>query len=288
MFVKLRHTCIIIILIILYGSNRIFGQESPFPKIPGWKCTQDSIVYNTNNLWDIIDGAADLFLEYNFVDLYIAQYSQSDSLEVKVELYRHKSPADAFGIYSQERDTSYDFFPVGVQGYLEKGVLNFFAGIYYTKISSNQSGEKVQDALVTIAKAVEMRLRQPTSWPKPLHLLPTQGKLINTEQYIAKNFLGYGFFHSAFVATYKDSIPFKMFIIELRTSSQVKEILDEYGRNLPKNTIKSDSEGRYSVIDPHHGLIKFLVKNNYLVGVINCSNEKMQERYLKELEKTLP
>lgn len=288
MFVNLRHTCIIIVLMSIYGSDRILGQESPFPKIPGWTYVQDSIVYDTNNLWDVIDGAADLFLEYNFIDLHIARYSQSDSLEIKVELYRHRSPTDAFGIYSQERDTGYNFIPMGMQGYLEKGVLNYFAGVYYIKISSNQSGEKVQNALVTIAQVVETYLKQPTVWPKPLQLLPSQGKLVNTEQYIAKNFLGYRFFHSAFVATYKDSIPFKVFIIELRTSSQAKEILDEYGRNLPKNAIKPDPEGRYSVLDPHQGLIKFLVKNNYLAGVINCNNEKTQERYLKELETTLP
>lgn len=285
---KFQFACrIIVLVVVVCCMNKTYGQDSPFPQISGWKCTQENIVYNANNLWDIIDGAADLYLEFNFVDLHIARYSQSDSFEVRVELYRHHSPADAFGIYSQERDTSYNFVPTGVQGYLEKGVLNFFAGVYYIKISSNQSGKDVQDALAMIGKTVETHLKQVTSWPWPLHLLPSTGRLINTEQYIAKNFLGYSFFNSAFVATYKDSIPFKVFVMESETSGQAKETLDKYIKTVPKDAFDAFSKGRYIIHDPHHGLIEFILKNNHLGGVTGCSNEKTRERYIEELEAVL-
>ena len=109
----------------------IYGQDSLFPKIPGWQISEEDQVYDANNLWDIIDGAADLFLEYYFVDLHTARYINTDSIEVKVELYRHNSPVNAFGMYSQERDPGYHFIQVGVQGYIEEGVLNFLDGVYY-------------------------------------------------------------------------------------------------------------------------------------------------------------
>ena len=140
-----RSTIFLILFIAVYVS---YAQESLFPQISGWKITQDDPVYTANNLWDIIDGAADLFLEYSFIDLHIARYISTDSIEVKVELYRHASDVDAFGIYSQERDTGYHFIPLGIQGYIQQGVLNFLTGSYYIKLSTYRAGDKAQEALI--------------------------------------------------------------------------------------------------------------------------------------------
>ena len=122
------------------------AQNTPtsFPQIGGWKLTAEGTVYTPNNLWDVIDGAADLFLEYGFVDLQIARYQQTADLEIKVELYRHKSAVDAFGMYSQERYPDYHFIDLGTQGYVEKGALNFLCGEYYVKISTVQSEQPAQ------------------------------------------------------------------------------------------------------------------------------------------------
>jgi len=210
--------CGIILLLILFIPVAFaFGQISVFPQILGWKITQDDPVYDVNNLWDIIDGAADLYLEYNFIDLHIARYIRTDGIEVRVELYRHDSDADAFGMYSQERDTGYNFIQIGVQGYLQQGVLNFLTGSYYIKLSTYQKGSKAQEAMQTIGRALTTHLKQNNTMPKLFQVFPGEEKLSNTEQYVAHNFLGYSFLNSAYTVMYKDSSAFKIFVIESTT-----------------------------------------------------------------------
>jgi hypothetical protein len=282
----IRGSIIVLILLISYFIS--YGQELLFPEIPNWRLTQDDPVYDANNLWDIIDGAADLYLEYAFVNLQIARYVSKDSIEVKVEIYRHSTEADAFGIYSQERDPKYNFIQIGVQGYLQQGVLNFFDGVYYIKLSTYQTGVKAQDGMKRIARSIDDCLKQKKSWPDALQFFPSKNKLANTEQYIARNFLGYSFLNTAYVSTYKDSTLFKIFIIETESASKAEIVITEYLKAIPKNSITKLDDNTFKVNDPHNGVIELRMVNRFVCGIVNCSNSKTRSIYLKEVTLVLP
>ena len=276
-----------VLFILFFSVSLSYGQESLFPYIPGWKITQDDPVYNANNLWDIIDGAADLYLEYAFVDLHIARYMSADSLEVKAELYKHASDVDAFGMYSQERDTGYNFIPLGVQGYLQQGVLNYLTGCYYIKLSTYQTGDKAQVAMQTIGKRLAEHLKQNNAMPKLFQVFPTKGKLNNTEQYVARNFLGYSFLNSAYVSSYKDSFTFKVFVIELTTPEKANAILAEYLKAVPKEAVTELAPAKYQIRDPNNGVIGLQVFNRFVYGMIHCADNMTRDRYLKEVTANL-
>jgi hypothetical protein len=244
---------------------------------------QDTTVYDSSNLWDIINGAADLYLQYSFVDLHIARYSTPEGLEIKVELYRYNSNSNAFGIYSQERDTVYNFINIGVQGYLQKGVLNFISGSYYIKLTTHQSGRKAQDALLKVGKKVEAHLKQDRTWPNMLNRFPTKGKLRNTEQLVAKGFLGYSFLREAFVVSYKDRIPFRMFAIDAHTVEKALAICEEYAGTIPRDSVSRVSAGYYVLHDPRNGVLEIVAVRHFFCGVVDCRDKQTRERYLAEL-----
>src|SRR5512145_3220618 len=77
-----------------------------FPDLPGWKKKLVETVYTPGNLWELINGAADIFLSYNFQDLQMAEYENKDEM-IRVEIYRHKTGNDTYGIYSAERMPDY-------------------------------------------------------------------------------------------------------------------------------------------------------------------------------------
>ena len=245
-------------------------RESLFPEVKGWKLTIEETVYTPNNLWDVIDGAADLFLEYNFVDLTIARYQKSADLEIKVELYRHKSAVDAFGMYSQERYPDYHFIDLGTQGYVEKGTVNFLCGEYYIKISTVQSEQAAQDGLMTIGGSLEKRLKRTKSWPSLIAVFPTKGKQANTEQYVARNFLGYSFFNSVFTAVYNDGAALKAFIMRLQSPDEASKTIETYLAALPKEGKSKTEGGRFRVRDPHNGVITFILDKNTIYGVLGA------------------
>ena len=116
------------------------GTTFTFPAITGWKPSGEIQTFTPETLFEYINGGADLYLTYDFQELKVAEYLNEKKASVILEVYRHKTPIHAFGIYSQERLPDADFLEIGSQGYIETNVLNFLAGSTYVKISSFKTG----------------------------------------------------------------------------------------------------------------------------------------------------
>ena len=280
---------LLLLTFIVAGLNitpgRSFEKTNPFPPLPGWTLAVDSMVYTPDNLWNIIDGAADAFLLYGFIDLHIGEYMNPDSVDVRAELYRHSSAANAFGMYSQERKPDYNFIDIGTEGYIEDGVLNFLCGSYYVKLTSHTTEEKEIAALRSVAAQMVLALLQDKGFPPQLALLPAEGKVKRSESYIADSYLGYSFFRSAWVAQYDSAGKVQLFVMQFESAEAAQQTLKAYVEKLKisKNVLK---DGAYTLVDQNNGTIGMLLKGKYLCGVVNCEDEKSRDRYLDDLAKS--
>jgi len=214
---------------------------------------------------------------------YAFRYINPVGLEVKAELYRHRTESDAFGVYSQERDRKYHFITAGVQGYLQQGTLNFLDGIYYIKLSTYQGGDTAAKAMQWIASALDEHLKQSNAWPLPLHLFPPEGKLLYSEQYIARNFLGYRFMNSAYIATYQDSTSWKIFIITSESPIQAKDMLTAYLAVIPQEEVRMRDEGMYEIVDPRNGRITVIIWKNFLCGILGEVSTSKRKQLLDKI-----
>jgi hypothetical protein len=253
-----------------------------FPSIKGWDREINDIVYDNYTLWEYIDGAADIYLSYDFENLFIATYTDSEGKKINVELYRHSSPENAFGIYSAERMTDYSFVDVGVQGYYESGILNFLSGQYYVKMASAGRPEAGKEAFLEIAAEVSNVLETDNMWPPVLSMFPAEGKAANAESYIARDFLGYSVLHSAFTAEYDIQEKFKMFIIKLPDESQASSMLQSYTQLLNEDKITVE-DGIYIIQDLFNGTVFMALSSNYLIGIVNTSNKELAADYINKV-----
>ena len=270
----------------LLASN-VGDQSFAFPKITGWKLSGEIQTFSPQTLFEYINGAADLYLMYDFQELKTAEYVDEKKASVMVDVYRHQTPTHAFGIYSQERLSNADFIDVGVQGYIEKNVLNFFTGSYYVKLTSFNTGPEDQEVLLTFAKKVAENLGEKGRLPALLATFPAEGKMKNSEKFIAKKFLGYSFLHSAFTADYElAGKKFKLFIIESENQRECRNIIQKYLEQTGK-TGKNVVEGRHTISDPHHGEIDLYWKGRHLWGILNNMDVSLRLKYLKLFEEEL-
>jgi hypothetical protein len=251
-----------------------------FPDFSGWKLKEDERIYTGKDLWELIDGAADIFLSYDFKDLRIAEYSNKDEI-IRVELYRQSTPDNAFGIYTAERMPDYPQVSVGSQGYKSQGVLNFLAGNYYVKIMSAGAVEAEENAIAQLAGRINEMLAQPVGLPDVLKLFPAEGKEDLSDTYIAQNFLGYSFLHSAFTMKYKTEDEFQLFIIK-DTPEELQHMLDEYSKMLKDEKLRM-KENLIVARDPYNGTLFMEKKGNYLVGVINTEKEAIATGYIQKV-----
>jgi len=269
--------------ILLFCSSGIYSQKSSFPQIDGWKTAVEQQVYDANNLWDLIDGAADLFLEYSFADLKLARFTNNAGVEIKAELYRHADNLNAFGMYSQERDPSNHFIKAGLQGYIEEGVLNFVDGEYYIKLSTLQKGKEAQDALLFIAGQIGKSLNRTNSFPTVLKYFPEGSKIVNSEKYISQNFLGYGFLKSAMTVKYNSENPFTAFIIETAGSGEPIKVLDEFKKLTDIKFEKYQGKDWYCFTNSGGEFVLFSPVKNCICGVSDSKDKAAAEKFLESL-----
>lgn len=261
-------------------------KEFVFPEVAGWKQSGEIQTFSPKTLYEYIDGAADLYLMYDFQALKVAEYQNEKKSSVTVDVYFHKTPIQAFGIYSQERLPDANFIEVGAQGYVESNVLNFLTGPYYVKISSYNTGAEDREVLLTFAKKVAESLGEKESLPSILSCFPEEGKKKHSEKFINKNFLGYSFLHSAFTADYEvTGAKFKLFVIEsdpMECKGMIQKYLQQIG-----SPVKEAVEGRYSLRDHYQGEIDLGWQGKYIWGIVNVSEPAFRSKYLKLLEEGL-
>jgi hypothetical protein len=263
------------------------GKPFIFPEITGWKQSEEIQTFSPKTLYEYINGAADLYLAYDFEELKVAEYQNEKKASVTIEVYRHKASTFAFGIYSQERLPNANYINVGVQGYVESNVLNFLTGPYYVKISSYNTGAEDQEILLTFAKKVSDNLGEKGTFPSILAAFPSEGKIRNSEKFIAKNFLGYAFLYSAFTADYElPDKKFKLFVIQGKDQKECRNMVQKYLEQTEKIE-KSVVEGRYTISDPYHGEIDLHWKGKNILGILNVSDASLRLKYLKLFEKGL-
>jgi hypothetical protein len=257
------------------------GGTYSFPEMAGWKPSGEIQIFSPANLYDYINGGADLYLKYDFQELKVADYQNDQKASVTIEVYRHKTPVHAFGIYSQERLGDANYLEVGAQGYSEKGVLNFLTADCYVKMSSVDVGPEEQSVLLAFAKKIAQNLGGKGALPSILSSFPREGEKKNSEKFISREFLGYAFFHSAFTADYELSgKKFKLFLIEGIDPKDCRNMIQEYLKHTGNLQTKVE-EGRFQLKDPYHGGMDFYWKGNYIWGVLDLADETLRSTVLK-------
>ncbi|HYA90954.1 MAG TPA: DUF6599 family protein [Thermodesulfobacteriota bacterium] len=274
------------VLVVLWASGGE-AKDFKFPEITGWKQSGEIQTFIPKTLFEYINGAADLYIMYDFQELKVAEYLNEKKASVNVDVYRHKTPTHAFGIYSQERLSNANFVDIGVQGYIEQNILNFLTGPYYVKINSYDTGAEDREILLAFAKKMSEDLWEKGSLPSILFSFPEEGKKKDSEKFINKNFLGYSFLHSAFTADYELSgKKFKLFVIDGADQKVCREMVQKYFQQTG-NAEKNIVEGIYTVSDPYHGEIEFYWKGRFIWGALNLSDASLRSKYLQLFEEGL-
>ncbi len=275
----------------LFTQNREIGFDI-FPEISGWQKTGEPEMYSPDNLFEYINGAAEVYLSYDFQKLITLSYSNPKQQSFTIDIYQHSNSNNGFGIYSQEKPQEGDFLKIGTQGYYEQGILNFFKDRFYVKLSAFDLKEIDRPLLEKISRLIDNQLPGQPLLPKTVSCFPSMGKIENSERFILQNFLGHSFLHSAFVADYliKDE-KFQIFIIETVTPQKADTILEHYLAFLKRKGIEyqQDNSNVYRFSDPYYrssGTMNLKKNSRFIWGFFSNDIQKVRT-YLETIEQNL-
>jgi hypothetical protein len=153
--------------------------ESPADYLPKDPVSKPEIFVG-QKLFDYMNGGAELYLAYGFVDIAVQAY-QTTGNQVTVEIYRMGGPYDAFGIFSHaSKGRAVD---VGIPAVLARGMLSFFKGRFYVRVVAKSDPQKAKDLMVALGRRVAAAVPGEAQSPQEVSLLP-EGSMAGSLRYL--------------------------------------------------------------------------------------------------------
>ncbi|MDA8122652.1 MAG: hypothetical protein M0Z38_08825 [Deltaproteobacteria bacterium] len=198
MTLLLRFASAVALVFLVQADRSVAGGPGDDPVFRGlaarsWILAEPPRTFRPANLYEEIDGEAELFLPYDFRDLAVAYLSRKSTpgAQLRVELYRHGSPEDAFGIFSQHRFPGQETVPIGPSEAIASDTsLDFFRGDRFVRIRTSHPGGARGD-LIDLGRAVSDLLEGTGAPPPETVALLVPGFVPGTLVYQKKAIFGY-------------------------------------------------------------------------------------------------
>ncbi len=136
----------------------------------GWKWDGKEMEYNSRTVFKYMDGAAELYLAYDFQNLTVRRFEKLSQPPLIVELYEMASSEDAYGVFSFEHQD--EAVGVGQESEFGGGLLRFWKGKYFVSIYAEGEGAEVESGILTIGRASANSIPATGPEPKLVGLLP--------------------------------------------------------------------------------------------------------------------
>jgi hypothetical protein len=152
------------------------GQPATLPPVAGeWTRTDSVDVYAGKDLFLLVDGGADLFIEYGFVRVLTSEYSRVPDQSVTTELYEMESPAAAYGLFTSFTVGTGAAAPVGQEAVLGEGYCIFWKGSYVGMLTAASVDSGSGQMLLQLVGELETEIRHTGSLPGLCTLLREAG-----------------------------------------------------------------------------------------------------------------
>ncbi|MCP4513989.1 MAG: hypothetical protein GY824_02000, partial [Delftia sp.] len=149
--------------------------DSVFPDadtLPDWTTTRDVELFDSENIFDLVNGQADAFFVYGFEQVAVQSYENGDGAVLGVEVWQLATPTDAYGLFTT--NASGEPAAIGNEGSADPGRrLAFWQDCYYVHVRARQ---ELDDAILReFAEAISAALPSGGERPALVDQLPPAG-----------------------------------------------------------------------------------------------------------------
>ena len=251
------------------------GGTAGFPEVEGWEQVGDVRVYTAENLWEYINGAAVLFVEYG-VRTCTAADLETAGVSVTVDLYEMTSPLGAVGVFKTESSggsinlsgATLAAVSPPYQARMVKGSTYAKVNVYEGELSESDGRQLLQGLAASLSGG--------TTMPGEFSLLPETGKVSGSERYEPVSLLSLVELTDCVYADYEGSAgeTWVGFVVLPASASTVWDVLAERW--------ESFEQSGHTVLFrevPYSGLVGVARTGSAMFGVSGASDEtQLRER----------
>lgn len=321
---------ILVIVVLIFGGFELFEgskltQSKPIlPRTTGmWTGPDSPQIVTSENIFDYMDGAGELYLAYCFDRIEVSEYRAQNQPDILVELYFMKTSDDAFGLLSldwggkavkldtafrKENGSDDSNWPQALYG---EGLLRFWSDDIYVRVMATQETSESKEAVLAIGRSIT-KGRKNSSPPELMGRLPDSFEpnwalrrdrasyfrshlVLNSLYYLGhENMLELDLSAEAVTAPYekKDSsagqVRFQFLYLNYAEPVKAKEALSHFQRvYLPEHSFSKQSDflqKAVNIFPIEDGWLGYRLKENNLAFVFECPDQETVRTILKQIE----
>ena len=162
-------------------------------EVHGWKADGHDATYDRETLFKYINGAAEVYLTYGFRQCFVRRLVKDGARPIMVEVYDMGSAADAYGIFSFEREEELEGIGQGHE--YAAGWLRLWKGPYYVSVLTQPETPEGKRAVFEIGRATAGAIPEKGRRPELVDRLPPKGLIADSVRYFHAHYnLNYHFF----------------------------------------------------------------------------------------------
>jgi len=266
------------------------GDASLFSRLAArsWTATEPARVFEPDNLYEEIDGEAELFLPYGFRELTVGFLRPvgNDRAEVRLELFRLATPRDAFGVFSQQRFPDQEVADVGAaKAIVSDTSLDFFQGSRFVRIRAASRNAGRGD-LESLGREVSALLPGTDDPPPETEALRIPGLVDGTLVFHRRAILGYEVLAPGYEAKYAvPGMSATLVLIAPEDAGPAPRFRERLSRFLPGF---APIEKDLARADLPSGTLWLMSRNGFHFGVAGKITGAQAGRILSKVSQRLP
>ncbi len=187
-----KQVLILIIIITFFSGKHLVCQDNInikelFPDnyfFKGWAMKDSIAIYNGENLYYYIDGGADIYLEYGFIEAASSKYQNDSGTVIHLEIYKMASDSAAFGIFTLNSSEKGIPVNVGDKAIQYDNYLDLWKGSYFIRCSRQKTESNIMDKLELFAGFVNDKIAVSGNEPKITNLFRNVSMEVTNVKYI--------------------------------------------------------------------------------------------------------
>jgi len=157
--------------------------HAALPKqVLAWTAETDDRIYNSETIFDYIDGGAEVYRAYNMRRCLSRRFTSAAGPAIVLDIFDMGSAADAYGVFTH--DPEGEVVDLGQDGRLRPGWLNFWKDRFFVSIYTEEETASAIQAVKALGETVDSLIPTPGNRPAILKLLPAEGLKSDSVHYL--------------------------------------------------------------------------------------------------------
>jgi hypothetical protein len=147
-------------------AEEITGLLPSLEKLPGWKFSQSPEVFKGDDLFELIDGGADIYFEYGFSQVVSADYIDPGQNIIQAEIYEMSDAPAAYGIFSLMQQSSAWTAEYGQLTVITPDYIAFWKDKYYVIVSWSSINDPKSKSMDVLAGMINQNISGTGNYPE--------------------------------------------------------------------------------------------------------------------------